>query len=284
MPELPEVETVAQDLRNAGVVGSKIELGIVHTPAIIATPPLRQFLDLIKGQVIQSISRRGKYLIFSLSKYLTLIVHLRMTGRFILLEEGKPYSKHEHVILKLNNGHELRFHDTRKFGRWYLVYDPISILGKLGPEPLEKSFTWKKFKELASGKTRQLKPLLLNQEFIAGLGNIYVDEALWEAKLNPLRKMNTLNENELRNLYHAIQTVLKRGLEAQGTTLGSGRTNFYRLSGGKGSHQHLLKVFRRTGQPCFKCKTKIARIVVAQRSTHFCPCCQSLSTFQSNDR
>jgi formamidopyrimidine-DNA glycosylase len=274
MPELPEVETIANDLRRAGIVGENV-IGItVYTPSILTTPSPAQFSQLICGRTITAVGRRGKYLIFSLSNGMSLIVHLRMTGRFLWGDPDKPPNPHEHVIINLSHRKQLRYHDTRKFGRWYLVYDTQEVLGKLGPEPLDDQFTFPIFKKLLAGKSRQIKPLLLDQQTIAGLGNIYVDEALWEAKIHPECPVNAISVQQLQDLYKAIRLVLKRGLKTEGTSLGMGRTNFYRLDGTSGRHQHHLNVFRQTGKLCPRCHTPIIRIVVGQRSTHLCPHCQ----------
>lgn len=274
MPELPEVETVASDLRNAGVVGLRIAIATVRFPKTIATPGADSFKKQIQGKKITGISRRGKYIVIGLSHHLTLLIHLRMTGRFILTPSEAKHNPHEHVILDLDNHQQLRFCDTRKFGRWYLVKDPNTILGKLGPEPLDPAFDLGEFRKRLSTTSRKLKPFLLDQTAIAGLGNIYVDEALWEAKLHPEMPANTLSKEEAQTLLHSIKSVLQKGLKAQGTTLGSGKSNFYRLHGQQGTHQHVLNVFRRTGAPCPRCQTPIQRFIVAQRSTHICPNCQ----------
>lgn len=271
MPELPEVETIAKDLAKAGIILSKITHATVYNPSTIGKPSIPLFKKRLAENKIKAIHRRGKWLVLTLSDGF-LIIHLRMTGRFHIYSKDEPLSKHEHVVLDFANGKQLRFHDTRKFGRWYLVDDPDEILGSLGPEPL----TWneKEFSAALKAKNRQLKPLLLDQEFIAGLGNIYVDEALWEAKLDPKRLSSTVSVDDAKVLFAGIQKVLKRGIDTSGTSLGKGKTNYYRLEGNQGEHQTRLNVFRKTGKPCPRCGTTIKRIVVAQRSTHFCPHCQ----------
>jgi len=270
MPELPEVETIANELRKAPIEGVTITSAEIAWKRTLATPKLEDFLKNIRSKTILSVGRRGKFLYFRLSESYTLFVHLRMTGRF-------SFKSGEHVraSLHLQDGRVLYYHDTRKFGRWFFVQDEMQVIGKLGPEPLDPHLTLKDFARSLHRFRRQLKPLLLDQTFLAGLGNIYVDEALWKAKLHPQRLASTISPSEAKALLKAIRHVLERGLAARGTTLGKGKANFYRLDGNRGSHQDVLYVFRRTGLPCPRCGNPIVRKVIAQRSTHFCPSCQS---------
>ena len=198
-----------------------------------------------------------------------------MSGRLHLVAADTPRVKHEHVILSFDDGRQLRFHDPRKFGRLTLVKNPGKILDRLGPEPLAQGFTTRALGLSLKNRRRMLKPLLLDQTFIAGLGNIYVDEALWEARLNPCRLASTLSKPEIKALRLAIPRVLKRGLKNLGTSLGSGETNFYSVASRRGRNKDQLNVFRRTELPCPRCRTTIERLVVGQRSTHICPNCQS---------
>lgn len=273
MPELPEVETIAQDLAKAGLSGKKIAAVEVHWPRTVSHPSPADLRKRLVGQVIKSVDRRGKYLKIALSSGDCLLVHLRMTGRMLLLPAPSERQPHECATLIFEDGYELKFIDTRKFGRWFLADDPEKVLGKLGPEPLGPEFTVSYLEQLCR-KSRQLKPLLLDQSCVAGLGNIYVDEALWRAQLHPQRTADTLSKEQIAQLHSAIQQVLQRGLKASGTTLGKGLTNYYRLDGSRGSHQEHLDAFRQTGKPCPRCGTPIKRLVVAQRSTHICPKCQ----------
>lgn len=277
MPELPEVQTIVNDLNKAGLTGSVVTKARVFWPATIATSSHGAFCRQMRDQTIERISRRGKFIRFHLDSDRQLVVHLRMTGRFQLAKPGtaKDRSKHVQVELVLNEGCCLIYHDTRKFGRFYLVDDSDSILGSLGPEPLSPRFTARKLTRLMTGRRRQIKPLLLDQSFIAGLGNIYVDEALWAARIHPLRKSETLTPEEIRALHRAIRKVLRQGILNSGTTLGRGQSNFYSLGDTKGRNENDLKVFRRTGQPCERCRETIHRIVVGQRSTHLCEHCQA---------
>ena len=276
MPELPEVQTIVNDLNAADVIGPTISGAKVFWPRSIAEPSPRSFCRRVKGQQFTAIGRRGKYLVFELSAGDTLLLHLRMSGRLHLVEAGTPRIRHEHVILSFEDGRQLRFHDPRKFGRLNLVKDPGRILNPLGPEPLAREFTARALGRLLKNRKRMLKPLLLDQTFIAGLGNIYVDEALWEARLHPCRLASTLAKPEIKALRLAIPRVLKRGLKNLGTSLGSGETNFYSVASRRGRNKDQLNVFRRTDLPCPRCQTKVNRLVVGQRSTHICPNCQNL--------
>lgn len=273
MPELPEVETIVRELRESSLIGLKIEKAIVFWDRSIANLINSQFCQKIASQSIVDIQRRGKFLVFVLT-HDTLLVHLRMTGKFLIANPNSDVEKHERVRLHLSDKRILCYEDQRKFGKWYLTSHPEQYLDKLGLEPLSKDFTLKAFKNVLEGHSRQIKPFLLDQRYIAGLGNIYVDEALWEAKIHPLRPVKTLTAKETVNLHHSIIEVLKRGVDNTGTSLGASRANYFSVSGRRGNNQQALKVFRRNGLPCLHCHTIIEKIVVAQRGTHFCPTCQ----------
>lgn len=273
MPELPEVETIAKELQNSSILNKIIKQVDVRNASTIHSPSVGEFIKNLEGLKIISVKRRAKYIVLELSEGYFLIIHLRMTGRFIL-SPLIASSKHEHVILYFEGCAPLRYHDTRKFGRFSLVKNAADILEELGPEPLQNDFTIQKFISMLKNKKSELKPLLLNQKFLAGLGNIYVDEALWRASLHPKRQANTLSPEDAATLHAAIQFVLKRGLLSNGTTLGKGKTNYYRIDNVKGEHQDALDVFRKTGEPCPRCGCSIERLLVAQRSTHICPACQ----------
>ncbi len=279
MPELPEVQTVVNDLIAAGLPGAGIRKALVFWPRTVDRPDVTAFCRQLQGQTIQGISRRAKYIVMALTQGLYLLVHLRMTGRLhILHSTDVTPARHEHIILQLNDQRQLRFADTRKFGRLYLTTTPDDLLGALGPEPLDKSFTARHLFDLLQRRTTRLKPLLLNQHIIAGLGNIYVDEALWEAYLHPCRRSNTLSVKEAITLHRAMRKVLRSGLAHLGTSLGRGQTNFFSVARRQGGNQHNLKVFRRQETPCQRCGVLITRQVVAQRSTFTCPACQPQPT------
>jgi len=274
MPELPEVETITQDLIHAGLVGVIIKEGHVFWERSIAVPKVNTFIHSITGRTIKDIFRRGKYIVFDLNKKSHLLVHLRMSGRMMVVPSNESWEKHQHVIIRCQNGMDLRLHDPRKFGRFYFVNDINEIVGRLGPEPLSNSFKWTKLKQILISRRRMIKPLLLDQHMIAGLGNIYVDEALWKACIHPVTLSNVLSDQQIKTLFKAIQRVLRRGLRNRGTALGKGVNNFAPIGPKKGTNQHQLKVFRKQGAPCPRCKETIIRLVVGQRSTHICPLCQ----------
>lgn len=274
MPELPEIETLVSNLRQAGLKGLHIKKVDIYWDRIIAGLAPRTFIRRLQGRTLTDIKRRGKFIVFQLSGGYFLLVHLRMTGQFALKKTTDPRNPHEHLVLRMNDGRELRYRDTRKFGRWYLTRNPKSILNLLGPEPLASSFHLRDFTSCLAGCQRMLKPLLLDQTFIAGLGNIYADESLWEARLHPQRRSDTLKQNEVKALYQAIRRTLKRGISHGGTSLGAGQSHFSSLGGRQGRHHRYLNVYGRTGKPCRRCHTPIRRLTIGQRSSHICPVCQ----------
>lgn len=273
MPELPEVETVARELWESGIgkfCFSRIDVRFRKT---IGGVRPEEFEGILESQRVSRVWRRAKYMIWNLSGGSSLLIHLRMTGQFGWAEDEEA-SPHEHVSFFFEDGRELRFKDTRKFGRILLVQDAEKALGHLGPEPLESGFTPKWLWENLKKRSTKIKPLLLNQEFLAGLGNIYVDEALFEAGIHPLRPADQIRKKEAEDLHSAIVVVLNRGLRNLGTSLGTGAANFYSVNGRAGRNQDQLRVFRRTGEPCYLCSQPIQRLLVAQRSTHVCLKCQ----------
>lgn len=277
MPELPEVETVVRDLLNAGIVGRTVPRVRVYWPRTVEPLSVRTFWRRLSGEGIVGVERRAKYIILRLSGDSDLLIHLRMTGQIHLVSNATAHRQsHEHVILDLDDGRQLRYLDSRKFGRWCLTADVDRALRHLGPEPLAADYRVSDFIEAIRDRRGMLKPLLLNQRFIAGLGNIYVDETLWDAGLHPRREASRLTDVQRRQLYRSIRKVLRRGIRALGTTLGDGKTNFYSISGRRGRNRDALRVFRRTGAPCPRCGDRIQRITVAQRGSHICPRCQPL--------
>jgi formamidopyrimidine-DNA glycosylase len=274
LPELPEVQTIVDELNAAGVPGCRIVSVSVRWPKTIATGTPKTFINQLRGRVILEVHRRGKYIVFELSDKLWMMVHLRMTGRLELDTRDNLENPHVHVLMVLDDDHRLAYHDTRKFGRFFLTKEPALVLGRLGPEPLGPDFT-AKFLALQIGRRqRRIKPLLLDQTFLSGLGNIYVDEALWLARIHPTREAHTLTWQEVRVLHRAIRSVLRQGIRNAGTSLGRGKSNFVSPQSNHGRNRHQLKVFRRTGQACHRCGHPIERIIVGQRSTHICMKCQ----------
>jgi len=276
MPELPEVQTVVDSLNQHRLAGRTITGAQVHWPKTVSPMVPTDFCRTIRGCRIERVSRRGKYIVMDLSHNLTLLIHLRMTGRLNWADRNDVRNPHEHVVLEVNSHHDLRFQDTRKFGRMVLTTTPETILDTIGPEPLAATFTGKRLARMLGTRKRQIKPLLLDQAFVAGLGNIYVDEALWRAKIHPLRQSDSLSVKEITSLHRAIRQVLTKGLNNRGTSLGGGKGNFHAPGSGPGRNADQLKVFRRTGRACPRCRTTIQRIIVGQRSSHVCLCCQAL--------
>lgn len=264
MPELPEVETIARGLKDE-LIGKTILDADVFWGRTLATPTVKKFKEQIKGQKITGVTRRAKYLILQLKNY-NLLIHLRMSGDLILRESKIKLEKHDRLTLQLSGKHYLAFNDTRKFGRVWLTDKPETVLSKLGPEPLEKSFTPQWLYENLQSRKRQLKPLLLDQTFIAGLGNIYTDECLNIAKLHPLALANTVKPKQAEALHEAIQFVLQEGIRRNGASIDW----VYR----GGEYQNHFRVYDQQGKPCATCGTKIEKFTVGQRGTHICPKCQ----------
>lgn len=270
MPELPEVETVIRGLRD-DVIGRTIMSVTISWPGEISGRSPGEFADRLVGQRIEGLHRRGKYIIFDLS-HDTMLVHLKMSGRLYVADPDTVVEddRWTRVVFGMDTQRELRFSDARKFGRVYLVANSEEIVGKLGPEPLSDDFTPMHFEERLASRSGTIKPLLLNQAFLAGVGNIYADEALWLAGIDPRRKVNTLSAEEVKRLYDAIRASLQEGIDYQGTTF-----SWYRKPDGTpGGYQFRFKVYDRADQPCARCGTPISKIWLAQRGTHFCASCQ----------
>jgi formamidopyrimidine-DNA glycosylase len=231
----------------------------------LATPAPAEFKLRIRGQSIDGIERRGKFLIFSLSQD-WLLFHLRMSGDMLVEAEAAAVPVHHRLVLYLDENLRLAFHDTRKFGRAWLVTDPKMILGDLGPEPFDPALTPTAFYQRLQKTRRALKSLLLDQTFLAGLGNIYTDEALHRARLHPLTPANSTNPVQSEALLDSIRQVLQEGIRHHGASIDW----VYR----GGDFQNFFRVYRRSNLPCRTCGTPVKRILVGQRSTHFCPQCQ----------
>lgn len=270
MPELPEVEYVARQLRES-LIGHSIVAAQVFWPRAIAGMEPEDFVASVVGHSVVGISRRAKYLLISLDDGETLVVHRRMSGNLLFAEpdDDYPYTR---VELTLDDGRRLLYTDPRKFGRLALVPEEKlpEFFAAIGPEPLEDDFTPQVLAQRLAGHRRPIKAVLMDQSVVAGLGNIYADEALFRAGIHPLRPASSLTEDEIARLHAGIQGALRTGIEHGGTTFGRHR-DVYNEAGVNLEH---VEVYRRTGQPCLRCGTPIERIVVAQRSTHFCPHCQ----------
>jgi formamidopyrimidine-DNA glycosylase len=274
MPELPEVETYIRELA-PHLHGRRVVDARVTWPRTIAIPSADEFATQIVGRRFERFGRRAKYLLFTLDDGRSLIVHLRMTGKLQVVDSQPAPDPHTHVVLRLDDGRELRFRDARKFGRIWLVADVDAVLHGLGPEPLDDAFTEAGLGAQLARRKAPIKPVLLDQGVAAGIGNIYADEALYRAGVHPARPANSLTGAEVARLHAAIRAVLGDAIRMQGSSLGgSSVQNYVRPDGEPGGFQAEHRVFQRTGQPCFTCGQAIERIVLGQRSTHFCPHCQ----------
>lgn len=269
MPELPEVETIVRALRQP-LIGRTITGVWSLWPRHIVKPDLPQFEQRISGQRIQAVDRRGKFLIFTLSQNETVIIHLKMSGHLSVVAADEPMHKHVRTVFKLDNGQQLRFQDQRKFGRVYLVHDLAEVVGQLGPEPLDKMFTAELLQTRLAGHRRAIKPLLLDQAVVAGVGNIYADESLFYAGIHPERQADSLETAEIHHLHAAIQKSLRLGIERQGASIDL----YYKPDGSKGEMQDYFAVYGQTHKPCSQCGTPIRRMTLGGRGTHFCPHCQ----------
>jgi len=271
MPELPEVETIVRKLRTGGkngvppLPGLRITGVTLRWSGHLAEPSAAAFRRNVRGRTIQDIHRRGKYFVLPTDKG-TLLIHLKMSGDLLLEAARAPRDRFERTVLHLDGGWELRFNDARKFGRIYLLDDPERRLDRLGPEPLDPGFTPQLLGERLSARRRALKPLLLDQAFLAGLGNIYADEALHRASLHPLRRSDGLSEPEVHRLWRGIREALRQGLRHNGASLDW----VYR----GGTFQNHFRAYQRAGEPCSICGTSIVRAVIGQRAAHYCPSCQ----------
>jgi formamidopyrimidine-DNA glycosylase len=298
MPELPEVETVARDLQRT-VAGATITGAKVRWERTIRHPqPPERFVAEIAGATIRSVGRRAKSVLLHLEDGRVMTVALRMTGALIVVPAGAADDPYARVIFRLADGRQLRYRDVRKFGRIGLweggglvrrrrsgrtprrsgrrvgepaaLYRVGEVFARHGPEPLSRSFSAARLAERLRGRSARLKSLLIDQSFIAGVGNIYADEALWRARLHPLRPADTLGADEVRRLHRSIRSVLRQGVEHRGSSF----SDYVGADGEPGANAERLFVYRRTDEPCLRCGRPISRIVVGQRSTHFCPGCQ----------
>jgi len=271
MPELPEVETVKNELLPY-VIGRRVTGVTLLWEGIVKEPPVEEFCSRIVGQEITGVDRRGKYLIVSLSSGDLLIVHLKMTGSLLVNRDSSEPPPHTRAIIHLDEGTVVFFRDPRKFGLMRLVRDRSGIDGKLGPEPLEADFTAEVLAQRLAKRKAPIKAILTDQSFIAGIGNMYADEALYAAKIHPLRPGESLSQEELERLHNAIHQVLWSAISNKGASV----ANYFRPDGTLGTAHFEFKVAHRGGKACSVCGTPIERTVVRNRGTYFCPKCQPL--------
>lgn len=272
MPELPEVETIKRDLEKL-IIGKKIKAIEINNPKPIKEPAaLAEFKKSLLGGTFKGVSRRGKLLICALltsnSRLIYMVVHLRLTGQLVY---GKK-NKESRVNFLLSGGEYLNFNDSRLLGEIRLVndYSQLPFVKAMGPEPLERDFTLKRFETMLKVKKARIKSLLMDQKFIAGIGNIYAIEMLFSARIHPLRAANTLKNEEIKKLYQDMRGILKEAIKHRGSSVDTYRD----ASGEKGTFDQRLQVYGRKNKPCFKCKTPIQRIVLGGRGTYLCPHCQ----------
>jgi len=269
MPELPEVETIKNELL-PHIVGHQITGVTLFWDGIVRQPPVKEFCSRLIGQRLTGVARRGKYLILGLTSHEVLIIHLKMTGSLLLKPASAEPDRFIRAILHLNGETAIHFRDPRKLGAMWLVEDKNSIVGKLGPEPLEADFTPQILLNRLGNRKAPIKALLCDQTFIAGIGNMYADEALFAAGIHPLRSGGSLSPEEVKRLHRAIKEVLRNGIK----NMGASTDTYYRPSGETGFAHHHFQIAHRGGKPCPTCGTPIERIPIRNRGSYFCPKCQ----------
>ena len=272
MPELPEVETVRASLEPK-LVGRRFEgVEIFDSRLTRPTDPAEVAAELV-GEVVATVGRRGKYLIVRFESGLVLLIHLRMTGSLVHTRNGIEPDSHLRAVVSLDDGSDIRYRDVRRFGTWLVLrgdeLDPY-LATRLGLEPLEPAFSARDLGERLGGRRAPVKAALLDQRILAGVGNIYADEALWRARIDPTRPAGKLGEREIRALHRGIRRALEAGIARQGATLRDYRTP----DGAAGGMQHEFKVYGRGGEPCSRCRAPIEKTRIAGRGTWFCPACQ----------
>ncbi len=268
MPELPEVETIKNELLPY-VLGRKIVSLEIYWDRMVKQVPVGEFHARVTGQMITGLSRRGKYLFFSLSSGEILVMHMKMTGSLIINPQNDKFTR---AVFYLDDGSELHFWDPRKFGKMWLEGDEKSVTSKLGPEPLDDSFTQEILAQRLANRSAPVKPVLLDQSVIAGIGNMYADEALFDAKIHPLKPTGELSADEIKRLHGSLKKVLQKALFLKGASV----RNYIRPDGNPGTAHDEFNVAHGVGKYCPECGTAIERIVVRNRGTYFCPKCQAL--------
>lgn len=275
MPELPEVESIVRGIKNKIEGRTIVSADIIKgRDDVIKYPSSSEYAANIKGRTIEKIRRRGKYILLELSGGILSVIHLRMTGRLIFVPDGRAEDKYACVVYRFDDGSCLMYADVRRLGTLHLLRDDelsmVKGLSSLGPEPLSEEFSPAYLAQIAKGSRSRIKSFLLDQKHIAGLGNIYVDEALAISRIHPLRPAGSLDESEIRALHEAVNKVIAAGIKDGGTTFRDYRNG----TGGKGAHQEHLYVYSRKGKACRFCGAAIEKITVGGRGTYFCPKCQ----------
>jgi formamidopyrimidine-DNA glycosylase len=274
VPELPEVETIRRGLEPF-VVGRRIERAAIRDPRLTRPFDPDEVARQLQGERITGLDRRGKYLVVRLESGRVLLIHLRMTGNFRVAGSDPADGPHDRAVLNLDNGSDVVYRDIRRFGTWLLVepheLEPY-LAERVGDEPLGEAFRTAALASRLAGRRTPIKAALLDQRTVAGMGNIYADEALWRARIHPLRPAGELERDELRRLHRALRDALRMGIARQGATL----SNYATPNGERGRMQEEFKVYGREGEPCPRCGTPIEKIRAAGRGTHYCPHCQRL--------
>jgi formamidopyrimidine-DNA glycosylase len=275
MPELPEVETVRRDLETR-VIGSTITSCWIAPDATrliqLLTP--EEFCRQLTGRRIVALRRRGKYLIVDLDDARAWVIHRRMSGNVLYRTAADPPDAYVRAVFMLDDGHELRWTDLRKFGTMWIVEDATIVMESLGPEPLEAEFTAEVLQQRARRRSAPIKSVVLDQTVVAGMGNLYTDEALHYAKIHPLRPANKLKRADFERLHDGIIKALRMGIDARGSSLGSTLRDHINVDGEPGQNQETVRAYGREGEPCYECGTAMRRIKVGGRSSVFCPKCQ----------
>jgi len=266
MPELPEVETIKNELLPY-VIGRTIQGVAVFWDKMVKQPSVAEFCERVTGQKITGLSRLGKYLFFDLNSGEKLVMHMKMTGSLLI---NPPDDKFARAVFQLDNGAVMHFRDPRKFGKMWLAADESAVALKLGPEPLDDDFTLEKLAGILRNRKAPVKPVLLDQSIIAGIGNMYADESLFEAKIHPERPAGSLAAVEIKRLYNAIRRVLRAAIQNKGASV----RNYIRPDGNIGTAHAEFRVAHGTGKNCPDCGAPIKRIVVRGRGTYLCPVCQ----------
>jgi len=282
VPELPEVETVRARLAPV-LTGRTFERVEIHDPRLVRPYEPAEVAAELEGERVAAVERRGKYLIVRFESGRVLLIHLRMTGSLRHTSGDLAEDTHRRAVVRLDNGSDVAYRDVRRFGTWLLLepgeLEPY-LDSRVGEEPLDALFTAARLGERLSGRRAPIKAALLDQRTLAGMGNIYVDEALWRARIHPLRAAESLDRNELRRLHKGVRAALEAGIARQGSTL----RDYALPDGASGSMQHEFKVYGRGGEPCDRCGTPIAKTRVAGRGTWFCSTCQPSQAASSSSR
>jgi len=269
MPELPEVETIKNELL-PHIIGRKVTGIDLFWERMVRQPSAEEFRSHLIGQRITGASRRGKYLILNLDSGEALILHLKMTGSLLVKPASAEPEKFVHAVIYLDNETAIHFRDMRKFGAMWLAEDASSVVGELGVEPLEADFTPQILAQLLRGRTAPIKALLCDQDFIAGVGNMYADEALFAAGIHPMRTGGSLSSEEIGRLHHAIRQILREAVGSKGASVDT----YLRPGGELGTAHFNFQVAHRGGEKCSVCGTPIQRLPVRNRGSYFCPKCQ----------